>query len=89
MKALINQQETFMKQTFFAFAILALAGAASAQTYVAPHVRSNGTYVQGHIRSAPNSTLSDNYSTSGNVNPHTGQSGTLSPYSPVPNPWAR
>jgi len=66
-----------MKKTIFAFALLALAGAASAQTYVAPHVRSDGTFVQGHVRSAPNSTTSDNYGTRGNVNPYTGQAGTI------------
>lgn len=71
-----------MKTTIFTLALLSLAGAASAQTYVSPHVRSDGTFVQGHVRSAPNDTRSDNYGTRGNVNPYTGQQGTLSPYSP-------
>lgn len=70
-----------MKKTILSLALLA-AGAASAQTYVAPHVRSDGTFVQGHVRSTPNGTRSDNYGTRGNVNPYTGQSGTLSPYNP-------
>jgi len=61
--------------------ILALsAGAAMAQTYVDPHLRKDGTYVPGHYRTAPNSTLTDNYSTKGNVNPYTGQAGTVDPY---------
>lgn len=49
---------------------------ASAQNYVKPHVRKDGTYVEGHYRTRPNSTVDDNYSTRGNYNPYTGQSGT-------------
>lgn len=71
-----------MKKTLFTLALISIAGVASAQTYVSPHVRSDGTFVQGHVRSAPNSTRTDNYSTSGNINPYTGQVGTLSPYNP-------
>jgi hypothetical protein len=72
-----------MKKPLLAVALICLAGAAFAQTYVAPHVRSDGTFVQGHVRSSPNSTSSDNYSTRGNVNPYTGQAGTVH----NPNPW--
>lgn len=43
------------------------------------YYRSNGTYVQPHYRSNPNSTVYDNYSTKGNVNPYTGQWGTRTP----------
>lgn len=45
--------------------------------YVSGYYRSNGTYVQGHYRTAPNSTINDNYSTVGNVNPYTGKAGTV------------
>jgi hypothetical protein len=38
--------------------------------------RSNGTYVNPYQRSAPDSTLNNNYSTKGNVNPYTGQPGS-------------
>jgi hypothetical protein len=41
------------------------------------YYKSNGTYVQPHHRSSPNTTTSDNYSHKGNVNPYTGQKGTL------------
>lgn len=61
----------------FTILLAAFAAQATAQTYVAPHVRSDGTFVQGHVRSAPNSTSSDNFSTRGNVNPYTGQAGTV------------
>lgn len=57
-----------------------LASAAWSQVYVAPHVRSDGTYVPGHMRSAPDATPLNNYSTQGNVNPYTGERGTVNPY---------
>lgn len=68
-----------MKKT----AVLTLAlccAAAWSQTYVAPHVRKDGTFVQGHYRSTPNSTPYDNYSSQGNSNPFTGERGTVNPY---------
>jgi hypothetical protein len=52
------------------------------QTYVRPHVTKNGTYVEGHQRTTPNGTKTDNYSTKGNINPYTGKSGTVDPYAP-------
>lgn len=47
-------------------------GAVSVRGYV----KSNGTYVQPHMRSAPDGNFSDNWSTIGNVNPYTGTLGT-------------
>jgi hypothetical protein len=44
--------------------------------YVRPHVDRNGTYVEGHHRTAPNRTVDDNYGTRGNYNPYTGETGT-------------
>ena len=49
--------------------------------YVHGYTRSNGTYVQGHYRSSPNQSYSDNYSIRGNYNPYTGKTGTRSPQS--------
>ena len=46
-----------------------------ADTSVKGYYKSNGTYVQPHYRSSPNSTTSDNWSTSGNTNPYTGEKG--------------
>lgn len=48
--------------------------------YVNPYVRSDGTYVQGHNRTAPDSNPYNNYSTQGNINPYTGQKGYVNPY---------
>ena len=43
---------------------------------VSGYTRSNGTYVAPHYQTNPNGTRNDNYSTRGNVNPHTGELGT-------------
>jgi hypothetical protein len=59
--------------------IAAFATTAWAQTYVRPHMNKDGTYVEGHYRTAPNNTDRDNYSAKGNVNPYTGQEGTVTP----------
>lgn len=68
-----------MKYLILAAALF--AGAAVARdVYVQPHTRSDGTYVQGHFRTAPDSTPFNNYSTQGNVNPYTAQPGTVNPY---------
>jgi uncharacterized membrane protein len=40
----------------------------------------NGTYVASHYATNPNSSKSDNWSTKGNVNPHTGKAGTKNPW---------
>ena len=52
----------------------------SADTYVDGYTKSNGTYVEGHYRSSPNDTVSDNYSTEGNVNPYTDEEGNRDVY---------
>jgi len=44
--------------------------------WVRPYDRRNGTHVPGHYQTDPNRTKCDNYSTDGNVNPHTGRPGT-------------
>ena len=85
-----------MKTAILIAALVGSAGANAAGHYVSPHMRSNGTYVQGHMQTAPNSTRLDNYSTRGNVNPYTGQAGTVSPYytppqrsAPSPYGWGQ
>lgn len=51
----------------------------SKHVYVKPYTKSDGTYVPGHNRTAPNSTNRDNFSTKGNTNPYTGQPGWVDP----------
>ena len=53
--------------------------------WVRPHVRSDGSYVQGHSRSAPDSNPYSNWSTQGNANPFTGKQGTVDPYRQQPH----
>lgn len=56
--------------------------AAVADVAVKGYYRSNGTYVQPHYRSDPDRSFSNNWSTKGNINPHTGAVGTkTNPYS--------
>jgi len=47
-----------------------------AAVHVKGYTRKDGTYVAPHMRSSPNGTTADNYSTKGNINPYTGESGT-------------
>ena len=49
---------------------------ALADVHVKGYTRKDGTYVAPHVRSSPNSTNADNWSTKGNVNPYTGKAGT-------------
>jgi hypothetical protein len=51
-------------------------GSRSSSTGIRGYTRSNGTRVQSHRRSASDGNFRNNYSTRGNVNPHTGKSGT-------------
>jgi len=44
--------------------------------HVKGHTKKDGTYVAPHVRTSPNGTKNDNYSTKGNVNPYTGKEGT-------------
>jgi hypothetical protein len=43
---------------------------------VSGHTTKSGTYVAPHWATNPNATRNDNYSTRGNINPHTGVEGT-------------
>lgn len=65
------------KAIVMAAAIVAITATASfADEYVNGYVRDNGTYVQPHYRSSPNSSTQDNYSSKGNTNPYTSERGT-------------
>ena len=67
-----------MKKLFFTLALSLLANLTFSQSHVKVngYYRSNGTYVQPHYRTSSNNTVYDNWSTSPNVNPYTGQTGT-------------
>jgi hypothetical protein len=59
--------------------VLVSPARAKGPVHVRAHVTKSGTYVPGHIRTAPNGTQRDNWSTKGNVNPYTGKAGTREP----------
>ena len=48
----------------------------SGEVSVNGYYRQNGTYVAPYVRTAPNQTRNDNWSTVGNTNPYTGRQGT-------------
>lgn len=80
-----------MRKLMIGFAlatILAFTGTAMADVYVQGYYRNDGTYVQPHYRSSPDNSRNNNWSVYPNVNPYTGQRGTLRPsyIQPAPAP---
>ena len=64
------------KIIIYIFILLVVSAPAfSKDVYVNGYTRGDGTHVQGHYRSAPDSTVNNNFSTEGNVNPYTGKDG--------------
>lgn len=74
-----------MKITILLIGLAITTSAFARDTYVKPHIRKDGTFVEGHHRSTPDSSRMNNYSSQGNYNPYTGQSGTVDPYQPRTN----
>lgn len=59
--------------------VIAAPALAAGSKSVRPYVKKDGTFVQGHMRSAPNSTRYDNYNARNSIygtNPYTGQKGS-------------
>ena len=56
-----------MKQIGILVLLLGTCAAAQAQTWVNGHTRQDGSYMEGHMRSAPNSTRYDNYNAENSV----------------------
>jgi hypothetical protein len=69
-----------MRYLILVAALFASSAAIARDVHVDGHTRQNGTYVQPHMRTAPDSSLQNNYSSQGNTNPYTGQQGTVNPY---------
>ena len=57
-------------------ASLACSMAAGKTTSTRGYVKKNGTYVAPHVKTTPDKTKNNNYSTRGNANPRTGKEGT-------------
>ena len=55
------------------------------QHQVQGYTNQNGTYVQPHMQTNPDSSRTNNWSSQGNTNPYTGQAGTQNPYAATPN----
>ncbi len=72
-----------MKQLFLCFLIFIFTAPAFAKSggshSVGGYTKKNGTYVQPHHSTNPNTTQRDNWSSRGNVNPYTGKHGTKVP----------
>lgn len=63
-----------------------LTGTNSSVRYQRGYTRTDGTYVTGHMKTNSNGTNLDNFSTSNNLNPYTGTTGTRArDYSPRAN----
>lgn len=75
MKRLVRHLALITMGVTFAF------GAAVADsTTVRGYIKKDGTYVAPHVRTTPNSSKLDNWSTKGNTNPYTGKEGKKDPY---------
>ena len=57
---------------------LTLINTVAADVWVDGYFRNDGTYVQGHYRSSPDSSVTNSWSYSGNTNPYTGEVGSNS-----------
>jgi len=68
----------------FALVAMTVTGATAQSVQVRGHTTRNGTYVPPHVRTAPNSTRTDNWSSTPNTNPYNGKAGTVDPYAPKP-----
>lgn len=66
-------------RAFLFLPLMVIAFASDADEYVNSYTRRDGTYVEGHMRSSPNGSAYDNYSTRGNTNPYTGERGSRDP----------
>jgi hypothetical protein len=64
---------TLVKWFFVVFCLLCFF-VYSEDVYVKGYYR-DGTYIEGYHRSAPDSTVTNNFSYKGNINPYTGEDG--------------
>lgn len=68
-----------MRIAVMVIGLASLAVPAAAQQTVSGYVRKDGVYVAPYVRTQPNNTNTDNYSTRPNTNPYTGKKGTAAP----------
>lgn len=68
-----------MKSLTLITILLSVSTIAASDTSVKGYIRNDGTYVAPHMRSTPDSSTFNNYSSQGNTNPYNGREGTLAP----------
>lgn len=61
-------------------AFTSVSEARGSNVRVGGYTRGNGAYVHSYMRTAPDRTRLNNWSTKGNINPYTGKIGTVNPY---------
>ena len=83
-------QEIVMRTLSAALLAVMFGASANAQNSnsVGGYIRQDGTYVQPHMRTNPDNSRTNNWSSQGNTNPYTGRQGTVDPYrqQQQPNP---
>jgi hypothetical protein len=73
-----------MRRVLFVLVGVALTAPALSQGlhYVRGHTNKSGTYVAPHFQSNSDNSRLNNWSTKGNVNPYTGNAGSIDPFAP-------
>lgn len=71
LKYIFEKLKTKYMKKLFTLLVIFLSIYNYSQVSVRGYYRKNGTYVQPHVRTYPNSTVTDNYSYRGNYNPNT------------------
>jgi hypothetical protein len=75
----MKSKGAIMRNLILLVVISLISLVAVSDDYVNGYMKRDGTYVEGYMKSSPNSTNQDNYSTQGNINPYTGSVGTRAP----------
>ncbi len=74
-------KEQIMKKLLVALVLSTIAaGAIARDVLVDGYYLKDGTYVAPYHRTSPDYRLDNNYGSRGNMNPYTGQMGTIDPY---------
>jgi hypothetical protein len=69
-----------MKKQLTLALLLVTAPALAGPVHVRSHTTKRGNYVSSHVRTSPDHSRLNNWSTRGNTNPYTGKSGHVNPY---------
>ena len=69
-------KNTFLTSLAIVVTAAVLCSPAWSDQRVRGYINKHGTYTPGYYRSSPNSSVRDNYSYKGNINPYTGATGS-------------